>query len=271
MNTPEHKVFVADRHGRADLQCAVRRQFGEDVLYVFVGDHVDGLSDEAHLLKDMQEMYDPKRPNAVLGNHDYDRIQAVLAAQAIDKGQATDETQSYVDMWTRSRRYGQLALQAYNVSPHKYRDAVSQVMALYERMQQAGGLFDFLCDMPLYYEDDKHIAIHAGLTSEPWEQQRRRLDEVKQLMVAGELGLDPPQLYSHALGHQSDAFTATDKIVISGHSPIDNDVQERISGDGRRVRLDRKIWDASGKIFVYHGGERAVMPVYAHKTQEEVA
>ncbi len=271
MNSPERTVFVADRQGRFDLQSAVINIYGHDSKLVWVGDHIDGALEEPELLKQLRENYDPDDPNAILGNHEFDRIQAVLAAfnieSAINNGLVPDQDmQDYVRLWTGSRVFGHMALRAWGIEGSKYEkdQPYEKVLRLHEAMER-DGLFSFLTTLPMYYEDEKHIAIHAGLTAEPWTDQKKHLDDAKQLMLGGEFGLDPDQLYSHDLALQTEAFDATNKIVITGHAAVYGNVQDRITADGRRVRLDSagiRNYQSS-QIFVYDSIKRVIEAVQA--------
>lgn len=278
MNTPENLVFVADRHGRADLQRAVINQYGSDAQYVFIGDHVDGSSEEQELLRELRDMYDPNNPCATMGNHEFDRIQVVKASLQYKAGiydtEMAVDCHDVISRWVQHRSMGRVALPAYGIEQYYYKDPVDAIMKLYERMQE-DNLFDFLVSLPLFYEDEQHIAIHAGLTDSSWEQQKATLESARHELLHGvETGMDPEQLFSFRLAMQRHAFSATDKIVITGHAPTRETANQRVTAQGKRVRLDSVVKNPSvDTIYTYHAGAKEVKAVRLNdaKTRKLVA
>ena len=91
-----------------------------------------------------------------------------------------------------------------------------------------------------YYETDKFIATHAGLTPDvPWQKQMQELEMVALDVLQGIYSETPPQWFSfsnanYPYGNKSVSY----KTIISGHShnlPVNS--SDRITDYGRRVRL----------------------------------
>ncbi len=262
--------IISDVHTRDDL---LKEALSLPGMPAMLGDLVDGIGNEKETLKMARYLFDPNYPNIGAGNHETERIQVVNAAMHIKEGMAPPEFEQYVDAWVNAPRMGRYALASYSVSLRKYKTGVDRVMAMYDRMQE-DKLFDFLLSLPAFlelsdYEDPANkqrgvIAIHAGMTDDPWQQQRSDLKRFTRELRMGDVGQMPPQIYSPNLARTPAGFSATKKTVVTGHVPLEMPLHQRITADGKRVRLGSPIKHVSeSPLFTYNTKNREVIPVQA--------
>lgn len=265
MKKPENLIFIGDLHGHPELHQAIASRYGADSQLVYVGDYVDGPNEPELLRQLAEESQSEEPPILLLGNHEINRIQVINAAFTVKErdprpGAPMTAEEMMVRSWVNAPALGKIALPAYGIDPSKYKHPEDPVMRLYEKMQRYR-LFDLLMEGYIYYEDDDHIAIHAGLIDQPWSEQSQDLDKLTQELKQRKLGLDPDQAYSMTLADQTDAFAATDKIVITGHSETNLPPEDRITANGKRVRIGSSaIWNG-GPAMVYNAREARVEAV----------
>lgn len=259
--SPEKQVVFPDLHGRYDLLRAGLTKYKKH-FPVFLGDYINGQPFEGDVVDAVRDNYDPERGNAILGNHEFTLLTVLNAALTIemDKGDV-ESAHTAIEMWSRSRAIGQSIFRSYGVDMRIYRQPQARLLRLYELMQERGH-YDFLCGLPTVYEGDNFIAIHAGLTDEPLEQQKAYLEQAKMQLLSGEIGIEPAQIFSHDLGRVRNAFGITDKIVATGHTSFREDETTRISDDGRHVRLGSPVKsDLDSVMYLYLADAATVVPI----------
>lgn len=262
--------IIGDTHTRDDLLKAALSLPGKPLL---IGDMVDGPGDEIETLKMAKDCFDTDDPNIILGNHEADRIQVVSAAMCIMEGKAPEEYTQIVDAWVKAPWMGRCALNNYDVSARRYKTSVDKVMQIYERMEKQG-LFTFLLNLPAFIElpdtekptskQNGTIAIHSGLTDENWPDQRRELNRFVRELRLGNVGQAPDQLYAFGPARSPAGFKSTDKTVVTGHVSLELTPEQRITADGRRVRLGSPIKHAGfNTLYTYNTAAKEVIPVQA--------
>lgn len=257
----EKQLVYPDLHGRSDL---LRVGLGEynDYLPIFLGDYIDGQPGEREVISMVRDNYDSDRGNALLGNHEIHLITVVNAALTVESGNGDVESaETAIDIWSRARTIGTSVFRSYGVDMNIYRQPQARLLRLYELMQNHGH-FDFLCELPMIYEDDNLVAVHAGLTDEALQKQKADLTLAKKQLLKGEIGVEPAQLFSHDLGRIRNAFRATDKVVVTGHTSFREDETTRSSVDGLHIRLGSPVkTEADKTMYAYITQEAKVVPV----------
>lgn len=260
MSALEHYTFIPDRHTRADLlEAALADAVGTPVL---LGDGVDGPYDEPATLR-LEQAVVEAGGYAIVGNHEVDRIRVVNAAHHWRNDTANRLVcQEIMSGWLQAATCGGWALEAYGIK--RYQDDSGTILELQERMEAAGGLFSFLCRLTPYFNPYKSnfLGIHAGLTTDPWVDQKRQLDSFHQELVSGGLPAVPPQLNNHRLAMQAEPFRpATRKTVVTGHSSLSG--KRRITGDGKRVRLSNNVKNLNHtSILTYNTIDRSIQVIH---------
>lgn len=156
----------------------------------------------------------------------------------------------YLDRWRHNDKrfisYERGTLSSYGVDPRLPNEAAAD--ALRNAMDSAGHLA-LLNSAELYFETDEYIVVHAGLSTTPWMVQRKELDTYRQMVANRDYSAAPEQVFDTSDAHnkthkhstQAEAFDATDKIVITGHAHSHLNESERVTADGKRVRLASKL------------------------------
>ncbi len=108
-----------------------------------------------------------------------------------------------------------------------------------KRLQEAmlvRGHLQMLARAAMFCETDDFIAIHAGLTGDSWSEQQEYLAEARDIFDEPRQIVDDAQF---TLSRRPEAFEATDKVVVTGHSHIVPG--PRITAGGKRVRLASRL------------------------------
>ncbi len=116
-----------------------------------------------------------------------------------------------------------------------------KVERLHEAMLEKGHL-QMLAKAAMYFEGEDFIVVHAGLTDSGWLLQKQELFYARKDLVenTGEEEFEePPQITSLALAHQTEAFQATHKTVVTGHAHTPQG--DRITAGGARVRIGSQL------------------------------
>lgn len=259
----EKQVVFPDLHGRYDLLRAGLAKY-KNFQPIFLGDYINGQPFERDVIGAVRDNYDPQLGNAVLGNHEMTLLTVLQAALSIesDKGDV-EVAHTVIDLWSKSRAIGYSMLRSYGVNMRLYRQPQARLLRLYERMQETGDV-DFLSQLPLMFEGRDMVAVHAGLTDESLTDQVQQLEVAKKQLLAGEVGIEPAQVYSHDLSRVRGAYAATDSVVVTGHTSFNEDETTRISDDGRHVRLGSNVKrESETTIFLYLTDQAKVVPVEA--------
>lgn len=199
-------IVIPDTHGcLAQVETLIEhlRRTGEltDHQLIFLGDYVDR-GPEVRGLVDLCVALQSEGHVCISGNHEY------VLTHALDDGPARD---TWIARW--ARHYESKTLESYGVKRPEFGEPASWQCAADElREAMPKEHLKFLASLPLVYETDGLIAVHAGLESdEPWEAQREKL--LDHAWVNGDA---PNQLFSHDLADTLEQ--PTPKLVVSGHA-----------------------------------------------------
>lgn len=205
-NSEQPIIAIPDLHGQLKhaeaLYSFIRKQgLLNDHRLVFLGDYLDRGPQSKELI-DFCIQLQSEGHIFLAGNHEY-VLNKVL--------NSPPQTCLYwLSRWLRN--YECQMLEGYGLD---YRDLVDQktpeaAISLLDKAIPASHS-DFLFQLPLFYEDPKHIFVHAGiLPNVPWENQRDQFSDV------------PPQLFSRSLAFSVNMFT--NKRVVSGHTLLVNPI-----------------------------------------------
>lgn len=271
MKIPEaDTVVIPDLHGRVEQLEDVYERYGEDVRYVLLGDIVDG-TEVKHTLDIVSFMITELGGVALKGNHEY-----VLDA-ALSAADTEEQYRFRYELWRRSRKGGYTGYEQGTLSSYQIDDRAPTALAaeqLRERMKTTGHLA-LIREMPVIVEAPDFIAVHAGLTAEPWIKQSQDLEhEEKQLTSENpSFSEEPDQLFGQwiskngrtcrdqSISSSPELFTDIGgRALITGHSHINCDVEGRVSSNGQRVRLASRL-DKGSPLFVYQTWDRQVVAI----------
>lgn len=245
-NEGDRHVVIADLHGEDEVLHRILDRYRRDdqVKFVFVGDVLDRKGNdfdaETGVFKTLDMLSElGKRAVLTLGNHEW---LALGSMDAID----TAERQQIQSDWMGLGTQGSVEANTFS-SYGIDRNAISDItVARLKYTMKTMGHYAIIRDAFPFYETDTFIAVHAGIFSDiPWEKQRDDLTETWMKMKFGEFSERPPQWFSMDLANSVIPITATDKIVVSGHSHVlgaerrlkPRGSQFRSLHDGKRIRL----------------------------------
>ena len=192
-------TFVGDVHGwRTRLDRVIDASIGE---LVFMGDLIDRGPDAPAVLDRVRSLCEGRRARCLLGNHEYTLVRALGRP-----GTGFDPDLRLFDAWKRSFG-GQAVMQAYGVKTPE------------ELSQALGDHLAWMVSLPWVLRGQEGtkqwIAVHAGLSEEPWEPQVSRLEQ-------GWDGDDghASHLFNKAWAQCVPEDLPADCCVISGHTPL---------------------------------------------------
>lgn len=249
----ERFVVVPDLHGRIDMLSAVVHKYDDEgICIVSLGD----LYDSKIRIGEIKECFDlmveqGDRVQLTKGNHEF---MAYGVAACLP-----EYREEWVSNWAS---HGSNTLLGYGVTPAW--SQTDQVAEDFRHALQQAGHFELLRNAPLYREYDEFIVVHAGISRVvSWDTQKRYLDELHAASLSGEIRVDeqPPQLWSHTYSGDSLDPTMTNKTVISGHGHMIIPTDERLSLQGRRVRLASKIHEPSAPLYVWESWTGQVVEI----------
>jgi hypothetical protein len=192
-------TFVGDVHGwRGRLDRVIEAAVGE---LVFMGDLIDRGPESPAVLDRVRALCEGRRARCLLGNHEY----ALVRSLGLPGTGYLPDGQLF-ESWKRSFG-GQAVMTAYGV---KTAEALIQAM---------GDHLPWLVALPWVLRgesgDRRWIAVHAGLSEEPWEAQVRHLAQG----WASDDG-SAAALFNKAWAHCLPRDLPADCCVISGHTPV---------------------------------------------------
>ena len=215
-------VVMVDVHARSQPLDKVTKEYGNNVQYVAGGDSI-GIGPDTKGVLDIAGKFDVR---LLRGNWEHQLLEG-LVFHDLEKRKMAQEINRPLDY-----KELQKIAKSYGVVQELPKDEL--IAAITEKMQVYGHL-NMLARAAMYYEtegDDGFIVVHAGLTSEDWSKQKDDLEKAKGTFD------QLPQIFDdsrYTLSNRAEAFTATDKTVITGHT---HRIQgERTTADGKRVRL----------------------------------
>lgn len=249
MHTPEKLIFVPDLHGHDELLRATHQVYGDDVRYLIMGDVVDG-TDRVRQTLDIMLDIDSRM---LVGNHEWAMLAAIFERRNKERQQWRD------DIWLRRYQLG--TLDSYSVND-RYQPA-TRALKLGQALLRHGHL-DLLQNAALFYEDDEHVAIHAGLTNYTWSAQKDALLEAERAFRQNHFRSEPVQLFDHdhTIARKATTLKSLGKIIISGHSNLTLSADDRVTDKGRRVRLGSRL-HLGDPLFVYESWTGQVRAIQA--------
>jgi hypothetical protein len=251
MVNQEKYVVVPDLHGHDELLRAAHGHYGDDVGYVVVGDVFDGtdrIKQTMDILKDIDSLL-------LLGNHEWVTMAAVFERDATLRRVWQD------DIWRpHGGGYQRGTLESYGVSLKG--EARSRASRLGNMLFKAGHM-EMLIDAPLFFEDEDIVAVHAGVTNRHWSQQRQTLLAQARKKAMGCYDTEPEQLFSHELARSNAERTClSGKTLVTGHSSLAMGAEQRVTADGRRVRLGSRV-HAGAPLYVWENWTRQISAIKA--------
>lgn len=220
--TERQRVVMSDVHGYSDKLRAVVDAFGQDTHYIIAGDFVDRGPDTKGVIDIMQEL---PYVTPLLGNHEY------VALAALTDGRKDIRDTNWGYSWLHSNpsvrmeskfveSYGQRPMAAHEVEAKVVFRATLAKLGHLALMENAG----------LYYEDDRLVAVHAGVPEHiAWEFTRQHLDTVEVLRQSHIFGAIPRALNNHEDSLSSyRPYDIAEKYVITGHAHLSLDAQDRL-------------------------------------------
>lgn len=228
----ERVVAISDIHGHGEYTDALRDLYKDKIdKYVIAGDLIYGGSSPAKVM----EFIKNHNTEALLGNHD---IYFLAGIKSSDNESCDLIRSTYDDFSIGSLRK---ILASYQIDQYKYSSKADILMAIQDKMQQAGHI-QIIENANLYYEDDQSIIVHAGLTQDEWDNQKDQLDEDLGSMRQGHI-CEPIQIFddsSKSLSSSQSLSNVTDKNVITGHNHRIN-YEERITDNGKRIHIATRL------------------------------
>ena len=210
---------IGDVHGRRDLLVQVVTRCLADAsrrgcaaqMFVLLGDYVDRGPDSAGVIAFLRKFSGEHHIVALVGNHDAMMVEVILG---YDNGQNWAAN----GMASTAISYGFGALVARSMPGDEKRARIVEALRADGRAVEDAL---WLASLPLYYEDEYRIFVHAGLRPGVALDEQRVLD----LLWIREPFLRSRQSYG--------------KLVVHGHTPVKTDQPEVRSN---RVGLDTAAW-----------------------------
>lgn len=206
-------IIISDIHGCIDefneLLRKVRFNRNSDRL-ILLGDYVDRGPASREVVERTMELVLHDNAIALRGNHDQRLVDLVLGDDAAVKAKFREHgglqtLQSYIDF------------KGTEITDEVIRQAQLNIA------QRDGRHIEFLRGLPLYYEDDAHIYVHAGLNPKysNWkEQPERDFMYIKGDFYLHRTRVDKKVVFGHSrteeIQQRSDIWFAEDKIGIDG-------------------------------------------------------
>lgn len=210
-------LVISDIHGCYDefelLLQKVKYQPGQDKL-ILLGDYVDRGQKSRQVVERVKELHDKWGAIVLLGNHDDMMIKAVIGNNEEDDA-----------MWLNNG--GLSTIQSYcgldffeeHFDWHTYEEAKKYVQKYYKSH------LAFLASLPLYYETDHHIFVHAGIN--PFATDWKKQDEqefiwIRNVFITNKTNLEKTVVFGHtptaSIHDSSDIWFSDngDKVGIDG-------------------------------------------------------
>lgn len=232
-------LVIPDLHGQSDKLYAVINHYrAEAPQLLSLGDVLDGGINP----RDCVQMLIDEGAVILSANHEWTALAAM---------QSTNNQSVWQRIWLG--RYQRKTLESYAVRSSEY-----VAMELREKMRELGHLAFLNSALP-YFETPEFIAVHAGLTDEPWEDQKAYLDAANADCLAGDYDSEAEQIFDldFVLSTQ-DTTTATDKLVVSGHAH-NRTTSINNYPENNRLRLASKM-SAGLPLFVWESWTGKIVP-----------
>ncbi len=263
MKAEQKFVVTGDIHGRYEnLMSCISRYENEDVQLVSIGDAIDA-PDYGDSKKTVDLLLEVGAI-CVSGNHEW----TVGASMNENEREAQE-------VWARSiwpyhhtdmlRAYGTNLDLPKNPSAKVALDAVNK---LRDSITKAGHDRYFYGLLP-YFEAEGFLAVHAGITSEEWTGQGGQKEALDISANPNSDGFnwssEPPQIFDiwpYTLSTSKDVPNGFHKSLVTGHYHYNQGVDNRVSQDGRRIRLG-SVLHKNAPLFIWESWSGEVVPIYA--------
>lgn len=253
----EKYAVLGDIHGRYEhVEAVINRYKGHGVTIVTVGDVVDG-THRSNTKRTIDLLLGCGAIN-IYGNHEW-----VLAAMLYE------QNESAKGVWTTVwEDYHSMVLASYGIDePDKVRRYpdyywLDKAKKLHSNMGEYGHLPFFQGLLP-YFETDEFLVVHAGITSEPWTNQRQKLDEIANTAIEQQdWSLEPVQIFDtdFKLSKETNIGADFTKRLITGHDHTSENSLSRTTDCGRRIRLASSL-QKNSPLFVWESWRNNVVAV----------
>lgn len=230
--TNEKIVIASDFHGYYEPLESLVRHYGDvPDRYVLNGDLIGQGPSTARVLDIAQDI----DADVTLGNWEL----YWLAGMLHQDEETRQRSQKTVRVFsTKNHILGAIAASYGISSRHKTREYM--VEKLREEMHERGHL-QLLARAAMYFEGRDFVAVHAGLTDTGLLLQKQEMFCARKdlLTVVDDEYEEPPQITDLALAHQTEAFGATNKTVVTGHAHTPQG--QRVTANGKRARIGSRL------------------------------
>ncbi len=246
----DEKIVVAsDLHGYYEPLEKMVKHYGDTPdRYLLNGDLIGAGPSTARVLDTAQDI----DADITLGNWELYFLAGVLHEDPEERLRI-QRTAKLFD--TRENLLGRMA-SSYGISTRgKNRSYIVEQMQ--DKMLERGHL-QMLAQAAMYFEGKDFIAVHAGLTDAGWLLQKQELfysrNDLVRVTDDSEYN-EPPQITDLGLAHQAEAFAATHKTVVTGHSHAPQG--DRTTADGARVRIGSQL-DLHEPLYTWQSWDKEV-------------
>jgi hypothetical protein len=247
-------IFIPDVHGQSEtLKRLLDTLETEGLLdthqLVFLGDYIDSAR-SLQIPALLDQLIELQRNGAVCISGNHDLALSALTTPGVHLERAPGAKDNWYERWQRYTGI-ENTLAAYGIN---WRQLPPQAEALPEffRARIPAEHLDFLRTLPLYWEQDQWIAVHAGVFPEnplpkpfvgadgkvkeikhqPWSEQRAALNQMQADFDLRVAGWGPSQVCQRELTtlakgldlewEQLKDYLPADKRVVSGHEVQDS-------------------------------------------------
>ncbi|EIT86048.1 metallophosphoesterase [Fictibacillus macauensis ZFHKF-1] len=180
-------IVMSDIHGHYEPLMALLSdvKYGSGDKLIFLGDYVDRGPDAARVVATVKNLVETENAVALAGNHENLFLKWLWRMEDRKRYLQIDGGKKTVKSFCKPYGISSYKVQAKKCIFKNYRDEIT-----------------FLKNLPLYYEDERHLFVHAGINPEldDWRQTSKR--DFRWIRSAF---WEKPQ--------------KTGKIIIHGHTP----------------------------------------------------
>ncbi|MDO8265859.1 MAG: hypothetical protein Q7T41_02870 [Candidatus Saccharibacteria bacterium] len=250
-------VVVTDLHGRLEhLREIVRRYAGATLIS---GGDVDDGPEYSQIAPTIDLLIEIGAV-CVYGNHDFNR-----AAVMYETDPAAREAWLQVWQFNELRTLESYGLEGLKTSDlDEAREKADQLRDLVDRR----GHGEYFRNLKTYFECGKFIVVHAGFhTGIPVDNQLQELERAQVQAKWGDYSGAPDQVldtttYKLAVSELGLPKDQSDKVLITGHFHNSMTPAERVTDEGRRVRLGSRYGNPNGPVHVWESWSGNVVPIH---------
>ncbi|MCA9346439.1 metallophosphoesterase [Candidatus Saccharibacteria bacterium] len=249
-------VVVTDLHGRLGHLKQIQARY-PGVQLISGGDVVDGpeYSNVAETIELLLEM----GAICLSGNHDWN-LSAVLY----------ENNPEYREAWLQIWQHNHLrTLESYGIEGLKTKEIIeARVKADHLRQKiESRGHDKYFQNLQPYFRFGKFIVVHAGLRNDvSIEEQLTKLDDAQTLAKWSDFSSAPDQIFDVDYYELSKSelvpSNESGTTLVTGHYHNKLTPEQRVTDNGRRVRLGTKYGDPKGPINVWESWSGNVVPIF---------